>query len=138
MDNQLETLLEIYLDSFMNKISSRYDFPLQELQNLWCKYKHKTTHKIRLGLCCINTQLRSQKPPIFCSRTMIRKNFTVEKAQNLALQNLEDLCTMISWNAKNKISLFRISSDIFPHFTDRETESYTIDFARSILKRAGD
>ena len=34
---------------------------------------------IRLGLCCINTELR--KRDIFCSRTMIRKNFKVKKAE---------------------------------------------------------
>ena len=32
---------------------------------------------IQLGLCCLNTQLRGQKPPIFCSRRVIIK--TIEK-----------------------------------------------------------
>jgi UV DNA damage endonuclease len=95
-------------------------------------------YRIRLGLCCINTELRSQKPPVFCSRTVIRKNFTLDKARSLALQNVKDLLTMIEWNEKHKISLFRISSDIFPHFTDREIEPYIINFAHAGLKRAGD
>ena len=30
---------------------------------------------IQLGLCCLNTQLREQKPPIFASRSIILKTF---------------------------------------------------------------
>lgn len=91
---------------------------------------------IRLGLCCINTQLR--KKDIFCSRTMIRKNFTVEKAKDLSLKNIKDIEKMAEWNYKNNIFVFRISSTIFPHFTDNETEPYTLDFALKALKQAGD
>jgi UV DNA damage endonuclease len=94
--------------------------------------------RIRLGLCCINTELRAKKPPIFCSRTTIRKNFTIEKAKQLALKNVLDIIPMLEWNEKNNIKVFRLSSDIFPHFTDTETEKYTIDFARDELKKAGD
>lgn len=90
---------------------------------------------IRLGLCCINTELREHD--IFCSRTMIRKNFTVKKAQELAIKNIKDISKMAEWNAKNNIYVFRLSSDIFPHFTDEETEPYTIDFALDMLKEAG-
>jgi UV DNA damage endonuclease len=91
---------------------------------------------IRLGLCCINTELREKD--IFCSRTMIRKNFSVKKAKELALKNIKDIETLAEWNAKHNIFVFRISSDIFPHFTDDETEPYTIDFALDALKEAGD
>jgi UV DNA damage endonuclease len=91
---------------------------------------------ISLGLCCINTELR--KKNIFNSRTCVRKTFTVEKAKKLALQNVRDLIPMIEYNYKNKIRCFRLSSDMFPHFTDDEVESYTIDFAREDLKKAGD
>lgn len=92
--------------------------------------------RINLGLCCINTELR--KKNIFNSRTMIRKNFTVEKAKELALKNIKDLIPMIEYNKKNDINCFRWSSDMFPHFTDTETEKYTIDFALDELKKAGD
>jgi len=101
------------------------------------KSKLVLIYRIRLGLCCINTILRVQKTPVFCSRTVIRKNFTLAKAQSLALQNVEDLSKMISWNEQNGISLFRISSGLFPHFTDRELPPYVIDFARDGLRRAG-
>jgi len=91
--------------------------------------------KIELGLCCINTQLRKHK--IFCSRTCIRKNFTVEKAKELALQNVRDISKLIEWNEANNIKCLRLSSDMFPHFTDPETEPYTLDFAKAELKKAG-
>jgi UV DNA damage endonuclease len=93
---------------------------------------------INLGLCCINTELRKQKPPIFCSRTCIRRTFSVEKAKTLALQNIRDIIPMIEWNYRNDINCFRLSSDMFPHFSDTETESYTIDFSSEILKKSGD
>lgn len=91
---------------------------------------------LRLGLCCLNTVLREQN--IFCSRTCIRKNFTVSLAQQKALLNLRDLLIMIEWNQQHNIKCFRISSSIFPHFTDDATEPYTIDFARPLLKQIGD
>ena len=93
---------------------------------------------ISLGLCCINTTLREQKPPVFCSRSCIRKNFTIEHAKKLALQNVKDISTLIEWNHQNGIRCFRLSSDIFPHFTDYETQNYSIDFAEKELEKAGE
>ena len=97
-----------------------------------------TTPSIQLGLCCINNTLRAQKPTIFNSRTCIRNTYSVEKAKQLALQNVKDLIPMIEWNHKNNIRVFRLSSNIFPRFTDKEVESYNIDFAKEELKKAGD
>ena len=93
---------------------------------------------IDLGLCCINTKLRVQKPPIFCSRSCIRKTFSVEHAKTLAQQNVADISKMIEWNQQHGIRCFRLSSDMFPHMTDTETEKYTIDFASEGLQRAGE
>ena len=90
---------------------------------------------LRLGLCCINTVLRSEG--IFCSRTCIRRTFTVLKAQQKALDNIHDLIKLIEWNEENGIRCFRISSDLFPHFTDDMTPHYTIDFAKDVLKEVG-
>jgi len=95
-----------------------------------------TIPMLQLGLCCLNTELRSQR--IFCSRTIIRANFTVEKAKQLALQNIEDAITMIKWNYQHHIFVFRLSSDMFPHFTDTETEPYSMDFAIPALQQLGD
>jgi UV DNA damage endonuclease len=88
------------------------------------------------GLCCINNSLRDQKK-IFCSRSCIQKNFTVEKAKTLALQNVADIIPLINWNKDNNIKHLRLSSDMFPHFTNPNTEKYSIDFAVDALQKAG-
>lgn len=88
-----------------------------------------------LGLCCINTELR--KKNIFNSRNCIRRTYTVEKAKKLAIQNLRDLIPMLEYNYKNGIKCFRLSSNMFPRFTDTEVEGYTINFAEKYLKEAG-
>jgi UV DNA damage endonuclease len=103
-----------------------------------CSNYSQYKSRICLGLCCINTELRERKKlPVFNSRTCIRKNFTVEKAKELALKNVKDLPEMMTWNYKHNINCFRLSSDMFPHFTDTETEKYTIDFAKEDLIIAG-
>ena len=90
---------------------------------------------LQLGLCCLNTVLR--KKGIFCSRTLQRASFTVAKAKEKALANLHDAETMMRWNHEHNIHVFRLSSDIFPHFTDPETEPYTMDFAIPTLQHLG-
>lgn len=92
--------------------------------------------KLRLGLCCIVNVLRDKR--IFNSRTTPRRTYTVKRAQELALKNIADLETMLKWNHENGIHVFRLSSDIFPHFTDPETEPYTMEFARDALIKAGE
>lgn len=94
---------------------------------------------IELGLCCINTELRAQKPSIFNSRTVIRKNYSVEKAIQLARQNIADIIPMLEYNNKHGIKCLRLSSDILPRFTDDKVESYDInilkeDFEKVALK----
>ena len=96
----------------------------------------ESEYSIQLGLCCLNTELR--KKNIFCSRTTPRSHFTVDKAKILSLKNLSDAETMIQWNRVNGISHFRLSSDIFPHFTDSEVESYDMSFADDALRSLGD
>lgn len=90
---------------------------------------------IRLGLCCINNRLRQDG--IFCSRSMTRKNFTVEKAKEYTLKNLKDVNKILFWNDKHNIFSYRLSSDMYPHFTDTETEGYTMDFSRDVLREVG-
>lgn len=94
--------------------------------------------KISLGLCCINSELRNQKVPVFCGRTCIRKNFTIDLAKERGLQNIKDIKTLIEWNRDNGIRCLRVSSDLLPHYTDREVKKYDMDFAISELKNAGD
>lgn len=97
---------------------------------------HPSKGRIHLGLMCINDTLREKD--IFCSRSMIRRTFSVEKAKELALQNIKDISKLILWNNDYDIFSLRLSSEIFPHFTDTETESYNLDFAKEELKKAGE
>jgi len=93
---------------------------------------------IQLGLCCINTILRDKD--IFCSRTMRLSTLMtkgVEEAKRLALQNCQDMITMIKWNAENGIRFFRLSSDIFPHISNPEAPKYTLDFSQHLLTEGG-
>jgi UV DNA damage endonuclease len=78
------------------------------------------------------------KVPLFCSRSTVRKGFTVEKATQMATQNCKDLDLMLKWCTQNGIYHYRMSSDMFPHFNDPETPRYTMDFADTLLKKAGD
>ena len=61
---------------------------------------------IQLGLCCLNTILRKQKPPIFASRSIILKTFKekgIDHLQEKIIQNLTDILTMMDWNEANGI-----------------------------------
>lgn len=129
-------------DSFTKRISEKYNIPHEELWNLLWQQDSRssyydTQHHLHLGLCCINTILRQSKPAIFTSRSCTRKTFSVAKVTELSLQNVRDLVPMIEWNQQHGIRCFRLSSCMFPHFTDPETESFTIDFAIPDLQKAG-
>jgi UV DNA damage endonuclease len=92
-------------------------------------------NKIYLGLMCINNELR--KKDIFCSRSCIRKTFSIKKAKDLALKNVQDISKLMKWNYDHKIYSLRVSSDILPHYTDSETEKYTLEFLRDELNEIG-
>jgi UV DNA damage endonuclease len=80
-----------------------------------------------LGYCCINVTLRSQKDSVFCSRTcrletLVQKG--IEYSYYLAKQNLDDLEKIFKWNYQNNISLYRMSSDMFPFSSHPDYSSY--------------
>ena len=96
---------------------------------------------IQLGLCCLNITLRESKPTIFSSRRVILKTLELKGIDNLKskiIQNLEDVLKMMDWNEANGIKVFRLSSELFPHYTNSKAESYTLDFAKDLLKMIGD
>jgi UV DNA damage endonuclease len=68
----------------------------------------------------------SAKNKIFTSRTLRMKSFSLDKASQLALQNVLDLVTIMKWNATNNIHFFRISSNMFP-FIDHPKLTYNIE-----------
>ena len=95
---------------------------------------------IQLGLCCINTILRSQKPPIFASRKMIIRSVKekgIDELKAKIIQNLKDVLTMMDWNEKHGIKLFRLSSELFPHKSNPKVVDYSFDFAIDLLKEIG-
>ena len=74
-----------------------------------------------LGYACINETLGSQKPRITTNRSMIKRTFKergVEYASELALQNCRDLIEIIKWNHQNGINFFRITSGLFPWYSE--------------------
>ena len=97
---------------------------------------------IQLGLVCLNTILRKQKPfPVFASRKMIirtvkEKGIVCLKAK--IIQNLNDVLTMMDWNEANGIKVFRLSSEMFPHKSNPKVVDYDFDFAKDLLKQIGE
>lgn len=104
-------------------------------KRLFIVQSQENVPNIRFGLCCINNHLRQQD--IFCSRSTIRKTFTVPRAKELANKNLNDLMTILKWNTEYGIHHYRLSSDMFPHINDKETENYTLDDFKVKLSELG-
>ena len=96
---------------------------------------------IQLGLCCINTILRAQKPTIFASRSVILKTIETKGVDNLKdiiIQNLKDVLLMMDWNELHGIKVFRLSSNMFPHKSNPKVEDYALDFAFDLLSAIGE
>lgn len=81
---------------------------------------------MRLGLCCINNELRSKH--IFTSRTCRletikqkecqKRGSGIAYVQDLFRQNLEDLLKILEWNEEHGIRVFRMSSEMAPHIAN--------------------
>ncbi len=100
-----------------------------------------TSKPIQLGLCCLNTTLRSFKPPIFASRKMIMRSIEekgIDVLKDKIIQNLKDVLTMMDWNEQNGIKVFRLSSELFPHKSNPKVCNYTFEFAHTLLKQIGE
>lgn len=96
---------------------------------------------IQLGLCCLNTILRAQKPTVFASRKMIIRTVKekgIECLKEKILQNLRDVLIMMDWNEQHGIKVFRLSSELFPHKSNPKVEDYTFDFAKDLLRQIGE
>jgi UV DNA damage endonuclease len=101
--------------------------------------------RIRLGLCCINNYLRENKPSIFCGRSMILATYKSKgskEAIDRGLKNVQDIIKILEWNKLHHIECLRLSSDLFPHYTNLrhidEEDRYELSFAKDDLKKAGD
>jgi len=68
-------------------------------------------------------------------RTVAEQGVDVLKGK--ILENLRDVITMIRWNEKHNIRVFRLSSELFPHKSNSLVEDYGYDFALPLLKQIG-
>lgn len=96
---------------------------------------------IQLGLCCSNTVLRAQKPPVYASRTMTMKMIAAQGMDVVRAKvrsNLQDVLTMMDWNHAHHIHVFRLSSDLFIHATNPAVPDYGYEFALDLLHQIGD
>ena len=78
---------------------------------------------MRLGYACINNSLAALD--IHTNRAMVKKTFLAKGpgyASELAVKNVADLVKVIQWNIDHNISLFRMSSDIFPWMSEYEID----------------
>jgi UV DNA damage endonuclease len=76
---------------------------------------------MRIGYACINMTLAEEK--IQVNRSMVKKTFLskgISYASELALKNVNDLEKVIDWNIENQLSLYRMSSDMFPWMSEYE------------------
>lgn len=104
-----------------------------------------TEPPLQLGLCCVNTVLKAQKPSVYASRTMTLK-YAVSRGVGALKEkgraNLEDVLRMMDWNHAHHINVFRLSSDLLPHFANPQlpahiAEDYTFAFAADLLLAIG-
>ena len=93
-----------------------------------------------MGYCCINLTL--QKQGITTNRSLIKKTFLkkgLDYVSELALQNVIDLKKITEWNISNGLGLFRMSSSIFPWWSEYNIEQLK-DYPQilTILKSIGE
>lgn len=92
---------------------------------------------IRLGYAAINTELKAKN--IMVNRTARLATITsggLEVAKSLAKENLAGLHAILHWNEVHGIRFYRMSSDMFPHFSSERVD-YGLDFASESLEAAG-
>ena len=85
---------------------------------------------MRIGYACINMTLGEKN--ITTNRGMIRKTFDskgLPYVSELSLQNARDLVEVVKWNEKHGITLYRMSSDMFPWSSE-----YAFDNLPDIIK----
>lgn len=79
----------------------------------------------RFGYCCINLTLGEGKGSsrVTTNRSMVKKTFEekgIPFASEIALLNCLDLVKIIRWNNESGIRMYRMSSDIFPWYSEYE------------------
>ena len=100
--------------------------------------------RIRLGLCCLNNLLRAQKDSVFCDRRCTLSTYRSKgktEAIDRGLKNVQDIEKLILWNKEHFIEVLRISSELFPHYSNirniDEKDRYSLSHFEKELKKAG-
>ena len=95
---------------------------------------------VNLGYACINMTLQESKK-IQCNRGMIKRTFAakgIEYASELALKNVEGLREVIKWNNANGVSVYRMTSCLFPWFSEYDIfDLPNIDDIYEVMQDAG-
>ena len=93
------------------------------------------------GYCCINLTL-DKSEGIKIGRSMIKRTFAakgIKYASELAELNLRDMLKIIQWNHDNGITMYRMSSSMFPWNSEYDiSELPNYKTICSLLKQAGD
>lgn len=98
-----------------------------------------------IGYCCIPlgcNQDKKKKDQILVNRSMVRKTFDskgLPYVSELIILNLKDTLKVLDWNIKNKIYIYRMSSDSFPWMSEymfEELPNFTV--ISNLLKQIGD
>ena len=77
-----------------------------------------------IGYCCIPlgcNEGKKKKEHILVNRSMVRKTFDAKGlpyVSELIIENLKDTLKVLDWNIKNKILVYRMSSDSFPWMSE--------------------
>jgi UV DNA damage endonuclease len=97
-----------------------------------------------IGYCCINLSInesKKKKDYISVNRGMTKKTFEskgLDYVSELALKNIDDLQKILEWNLKNDISVYRMSSDMFPCLGFYKIEDLpNIKLIESKLRKSG-
>lgn len=97
----------------------------------------------RFGYCCINLTLGEGKGSsrVTTNRSMVKKTFEekgISFASETALLNCLDLVKIIRWNNEVGIRMYRMSSDIFPWYSEYEfVELPHYEEIKTVLAEAG-
>ena len=94
---------------------------------------------MNLGYACINLCLADEG--ITTNKGMIRRTYLekgIQYASQLALQNVIGLKKILEWNVAQNITVFRITSELFPWASEYKLEAMP-DFReiRNVLEEAG-
>jgi len=94
---------------------------------------------INLGYACLNLSLSEQG--ISTNKGMVKRTFEqkgIRYASQLALQNVQHLNKVLDWNLQQHISVFRVTSELFPwasQYRLKDLPDYTA--IRASLEEAG-